>query len=246
MSTVAYGGEKSAPSWEQRVSQFFFAHGMKHGLVNGYGMTETAASFCTSTHKTYFLIPFSQNNVLIRDVDTGEALRYGQEGEICVTGPSLMMGYYKESEATAEVIFEENGVRWLRTGDLGMVTENGAFHVTGRLKRIFWGLGESNTVYRIYPMAIEETICCCPGVAHCGVVGLPDKEKGYLPVAFVVPEDRDTDQGALRREILALARRELNGVSQPQAIHFLDSLPTTRAGKVDFAALEKLAQEAGK
>lgn len=243
LSTVGYGGEKCEPNWEQEVTEFIHFHGIKHEIANGYGLTETAASFATTTHKTNFMLPFFKNNVMIQDVDTGEALPYGQEGEICVTGPSLMQGYYKNPEATEEVIFEENGVRWLRTGDLGMVTEDGAFHVTGRLKRIFWGLGESNALYRIYPMAIEEIICRCPGVVRCGVVGLPDKVKGYLPVAFVVPEKQDTDQNALRREILALTKRELNSVSQPHAVHFIDSLPTTQAGKVDFKALEKLAAE---
>ncbi len=246
LSTVGYGGEKCEPHWEQEVTEFIHSHGIKHEIANGYGLTETSATICVANHKTPKLVPFCKNNILIRDVDTGEALSFGQEGEICVTGPSLMTGYYKKPEATAEVIFEENGVRWLRTGDLGMVTEDGAFHITGRLKRIFWGLGESNTVYRIYPMAIEEIICRCPGVAHCGVVGLPDKAKGYLPIAFVVPKNRDADQDALRREILALTQRELNSVSQPHAIRFLDNLPTTRAGKVDFRALEKLAQEAGR
>lgn len=154
-----------------------------------------------------------------------------------------MMGYYKNPAATEKVIFERAGARWLRTGDLGTVTEDGEFHVTGRLKRIFWAVGEQAAIFRVYPMAIDEVVCRCPGVARCGVVGLKDKERGYLSVVFMVPEDWNGDRNALQREILLLIRRELNDVSQPSAIHFLDSLPTTRAGKVDFTALEKLAQE---
>lgn len=245
LSTVAYGGEKSDSHWEQKVSEFFLDHGMKHMLVNGYGMTETSSSFCTSTHKTNFLIPFFKNNVLIMDLDTGKPLPYGEEGEICISGPSLMLGYYKKSDATDELMLKKDGVKWMCTGDLGMVTEDGALHITGRLKRIFWSFGESDVVYRVYPMQIEEAICRCPGVAHCGVVGIKDTEKGYLPIAFVVPEKQSIDQNTLRQEILALTKRELNSVSQPSVIHFLDSLPTTRAGKVDFFALEKIAQEAG-
>lgn len=243
LSTVAYGGDKCDPNWEEKVSQFFSAHGMKHMLVNGYGLTETSSSFCTSTHKTNFLIPFFKNNILIRDVDTGESLPFGKEGEICVNGPGMMLGYYKRPEATNELMFEQEGVRWMRTGDLGMVTEDGAFHITGRLKRIFMSVGEQAAIFRVYPMEIEKAICSCPGVAHCGVVGVKDKEKAYLPVAFVVPEKHDIDQNALRQEITALTKRELNRVSQPAAIYFVDSLPATRAGKVDFRTLEQEAQK---
>ena len=243
LSTVAYGGEKSDPHWEQDVSKFLFAHGMNHELVNGYGLSETAASFCTSTHKTNFMIPFVKNNILIRDVDTDEVLRYGKEGEICVSGPSIMLGYYKRPDATDDLMFEQDGVRWMRTGDLGMVTEDGAFHITGRLKRILWAVGEDDIVFRVYPMQIEAVICECPGAAQCGVVGLPNEKQGYLCVAFVVPKNQDADRDVLRQDILALTRQKLNLASQPHTIHFVDSLPTTRAGKIDFKALEKRAAE---
>lgn len=243
LSTVAYGGDKNDSQWEQRATQFFFTHGMKHELVNGYGLTEAASSCCTTTHNTNFLIPFFKNNILIRDVDTGEALHCGEEGEICFNGPGLMQGYYKNPEATANLMFEHNGVRWMRTGDLGMVTEDGAFLVTGRLKRIAWAMDDGGLIFRIYPMRIEEIVCQCPGVARCGVVGLPDSQRGYLPVAFVVPQGKDVDRDTLRRDILAFTRRELNSVSQLHAIHFVDGLPTTSAGKIDFKALEQMAEE---
>ena len=243
LSTVAYGGEKCDTNWEQKVSEFFYSHGMKHMLVNGYGLTETAASFCTSTHKTDFMIPFFKNNVMIRDVDTDEALPFEKEGEICVSGPSVMQGYYKRQEATNELMFEQDGIHWMRTGDLGMVTADGAFRVTGRLKRIFWVRAEDNNIYRIYPMAIEEVICRCPGVAHCGVVGMKNQEKGYMPVAFVVPENQGIDQNELQQEIITLTKQELNSVSQPYAIYFLENLPTTRADKVDFQKLEEMVMK---
>lgn len=243
LSTVAYGGDKNDSQWEQRATKFFFTHGMKHELVNGYGLTEAASSCCTTTHNTNFLIPFFKNNILIRDVDTGEVLHCGEEGEICFNGPGLMQGYYKNPEATDDLMFEHNGVRWMRTGDLGMVTEDGAFHVTGRLKRIAWAMDDGGLIFRIYPMRIEEIVCQCLGVARCGVVGLPDSRRGYLPVAFVVPQGKDVDRDTLRRDILAFTRRELNSVSQLHAIHFVDSLPTTSAGKVDFKALEQMAEK---
>ena len=123
------------------------------------------------------------------NVDTGEELGFGQEGEVCVTGPSLMLGYYKHPEATEELFFEADGIRWMRTGDLGMVTEKGFFHITGRIKRIFWKMGDDDIVYRVYPMKIEEVICQCEAVAHCAVVGRKNTAKGYDPIAFVVKKN---------------------------------------------------------
>lgn len=245
MSTVAYGGDKSDENWEGRVTEFLFSHGMSHNLVNGYGLTETAASFCSTTHRTDFMIPFAKNNILIRDTESGEELRLGEEGEVCVTGPSLMLGYYKNPEATAELFFERDGTRWMRTGDLGMVTEDGAFHITGRLKRIFWSLGEDGIVYRVYPMKVEEVIGRYPEVRQCGVVGLTNGKRGYLPVAYVVLRNADADQEEARRSILNLCRTELNSSSQLHGLHFVDRLPLTRAGKIDFRELERMAKEDG-
>ena len=85
-----------------------------------------AGPVCTSNHKFPVMLPFFCNNIKILDIDTGEELGYNQEGEICVSGPSMMMEYYKNPEATREIIFEENGTRWLRTGDLGHVTKDGS------------------------------------------------------------------------------------------------------------------------
>lgn len=245
LSTVGYGGDKGDLNWEKGISEYLLLHGMSHRLANGYGLTETAASFCSTTHRTDFMIPFAKNNILIRDTESGEEMCLGEEGEICVTGPSLMLGYYKNPEATADLFFERDGTRWMRTGDLGMVTEDGAFHITGRLKRIFWSLGEDGIVYRVYPMKVEEVISRYPEVRQCGVVGLANGKRGYLPVAYVVLRNADADQEEARRSILNLCRAELNSSSQLHGLHFVDRLPLTRAGKIDFRELERMAKEDG-
>ena len=241
LSTLAYGGEKSDPTWEKKINEFIETRGARHSVSSGYGLTETASSFCTTTHRTKEMIPFVKNNVRIVDVDTDEELSYGQEGEVCVSGPSLMLGYYKHPKATEELFFEVDGTRWMRTGDLGFVVQDGFFHITGRIKRIFWRQGEDGGVYRVYPMKIEEVICQCDAVDHCAVVGRKNESKGYDPIAFVVKKDDTQSEQELAAAIRENCRKHLPANSQPSKIFFVKSLPMTRAGKIDYRFLEEKA-----
>ena len=242
LRVAAYGGDAMNQEWEQAATRFLLAHNSPYGLLKGYGMTETAATLCFSTNRVPEMIPLPRNNIKVLDIDTGKELGYDQDGEICVTGPTLMRGYYKNEEATKEIIFEENGVRWLRTGDLGHITPEGYFHLTGRIKRIFWGVGPDNTPYRIYPMEIERVLCTCPEVKNCAVVGEPNGECGYLPIAYIVPAPSADCEG-LEARLETLCEKELHGNAVPYAYHFIDKLPTTPAGKVDYRALERMAAE---
>ena len=179
---------------------------------------------------------------MILDVDTQKELTYGQEGEICVSSPTMMKGYDQNEAATNEIIFEKNGQRWMHTGDLGHVTEEGFLVISGRLKRIFWAIGANKISYRVYPMAIEKVISSHAAVKQCAVVGKPDGERGYLVVAYVVPHSNNEWQ-QVQEELAALCRKELPETSWPYIYHPMDKLPTTPAGKVDFRALERMAAE---
>lgn len=240
LRVAAYGGDAMSQEWEQTATQFLIAHHSPYGLLKGYGMTETAATLCFSTNRVPEMIPLPRNNIKVLDIDTGKELGYDQDGEICVTSPTLMIGYYKNEDATKEIIFEENGVRWLRTGDLGHITPEGYFHLTGRIKRIFWGIGPDNTPYRIYPMEIERVLCTCPEVENCAVIGKPNGERGYLPIAYVVSTP-SADQIRLEGQLRRLCEKELHGNAVPYAYHFIDKLPATPAGKVDYRTLEQMA-----
>lgn len=184
--TAAWGGDGVNKNWEETVSGFLKEHGAAYGVLNGYGLTETASAFCTKTHHTKGMVPFAKNNVRIVDLDTGEEVPYGREGEILLSGPTLMEGYYNNPGVTRETIFADNGVKWLRTGDIGYITEDGLFYITGRIKRILYAAGADNIPFRIYPMAIENVICSHSWIENCAVVGKPNGEKGYLPIAFIV------------------------------------------------------------
>ena len=179
---------------------------------------------------------------MILDVDTQKELTYGQEGEICVSSPTMMKGYDQNEAATNEIIFEKNGQRWMHTGDLGHVTEEGFLVISGRLKRIFWAISTNKISYRVYPMAIEKVISSHAAVKLCSVAGKPDDERGYLVIAYVVLHENDA-QKQVQEELAVLCRKELPETSQPRSYHFLDRLPTTPAGKVDFRALERFNEK---
>lgn len=239
--TAAYGGDGMSEEWELAASQFLTERNAPYGLLKGYGMTEAAATLCTKTHRTDEMIPLARNNVRVCDLDTGEELRIGQEGEIFFSGPSIMTEYFQNPSETADAFHEKDGVRWLCTGDLGYISENGGFHITGRIKRILWAMS-GDVVYRVYPMAIEKVINSHAAVKQCAVVGKADGERGYLVVAYIVPHSDDEWQ-QVQEELAALCRTELPETSWPCAYHPMDKLPTTLAGKVDFRALECMAAE---
>ena len=240
--TAAFGGDKTSKEWEERTAAFLSERNARYGVVNGYGMTETAGACCTTSHELKHMIPFVKNNIKIINVDNGNELQYGQEGEICVSGPTMMKGYYKNDRATSEAIWEENGVRWLHTGDLGYVTENGHFVISGRLKRIYWAKGADGAIYRVYPMQIEAVISKCPLVHKCSVVGKPNDDKGFLSIAFIVLQDAANKEDAVA-ELKKLCEQRLPEPSWPCEYRIVDTLPATGAGKIDYRTLEQEVQK---
>lgn len=241
MKREMYYGKKYKTKEELMLAIEKYIDYAPYGLMNGYGMTEMAGPVCTSNHKFPVMLPFFCNNIKILDIDTGEELGYDKEGEICVSGPSMMLEYYKNPEATREIIFEENGTRWLRTGDLGHVTKEGYFRLTGRLKRILWSIGADKTPSRVYPMEIENVLSRHSAVDKCAVVGRLNGEKGYLVIAYVTLKSKDIGDN-VEKELRQLCRQELKENSWPFEYHFVEKLPTTGAGKIDFRTLEKWAE----
>ena len=157
----------------------------------------------------------------------------GSEGEICIAGPSLMKGYVPPS-----VIGDGPSIRngWLRTGDLGWLDAEGYLTVSGRLKEIIIRGGEN-----LSPGRIEEAILRDPSVRGCCVVGAPDADLGEVPVAYVVARDRASVRPAtIQERVLA----ELPRSYVPARVIVLDALPEIGIGKVDRAALKRLAGNA--
>ena len=154
-----------------------------------------------------------------------------------------MLGYFNNQEATDAIIrTHEDGRRWIHTGDLGYMTPEGMLYIDGRIKRMII----RQDGFKVFPSMIEKSICKNLNVADCCVVGVADKDysQGQLPFAFIVLHTHEivsTEQ--IKETIAESCRRELPEYAQPIAYRFMKELPMTGIGKVDYRALEKLAEE---
>ena len=173
--------------------------------------------------------------------DDGLELTYRQTGELCFCTPSLMSGYYRNEKATQESIFEDDsGNRWLHTGDLGYIDEDGFVYIKGRIKRIYITRGKDGTAYKLFPQKIEELISKLDEIEACGVVAFEDQERMYVPVIFATPKNSSIDMHLLETQLWLYVKNELSEYEQPVAINVLSSLPMTPSGKIDYQTLEKM------
>jgi long-chain acyl-CoA synthetase len=205
-------------------------------LTEAYGLTEcTMGATSNPADRENFRpgsvgLPIFDTEVKIADTVTGEELPQGSDGEICIKGPQIMVGYYNKPEETAEVL--KDG--WLYTGDIGRFDEDGFIYITDRKKDMIIYKG-----YNIYPREIEEVIFTHPAVQHCAVVGKPDPEVGELAVAFI-----ELKQGAqaTKDEISEFTNSKIAHYKKIRDVVFIDQIPISAAGKVLKKELRKLLQ----
>ena len=241
-----YGGEAMDPKMEEAINEVLIANGAPNKLAKGLGMTELVSA-ATLTPYNYNMInsagiPFPRVNCMIVDPDSEEMLTYGKEGEICFTGPTLMMGYYNKPQATNEVVRAyKDGQLWLHTGDLGYITEDGVLFVTGRIKRIMITRGKDGISAKLFPDRVEKAVNSHPSVELSCVIGVPDEERIRMPKAYVVLKEGQDPSDEIKEAILARCRAELPEYMVPAGIEFRKELPRTDRGKIDFRALEKEA-----
>lgn len=241
------GADYMSPKLEREINDFFAKHNCMWKICQGYGMTEVGSAVATCLSNDYNKsgsvgIPFPNTIISTFDVDRGCELPIGEIGEICVCGPSVMQEYYKNPEATNTVIKQhKDGMKWMHTGDLGRIDEDGNLFITGRIKRMITRYDG----FKVFPAAVEEKILTHPEVEKCSVVGQKDprSEGGQLPVAFLVMKNKDAAYAEkLMLEVKVLCEKSLPEYSQPVQFFVKDSLPLTPAGKIDFRALEHEAE----
>ena len=230
---------------EEEVSNLLLSRGAKNPLYKGLGSTEMTSA-ATMTYESCNMpgsvgIPLARVNCKIVEPGTTNELSYGQEGEICFSGPTMMIGYYKHPEATNDIIkIHSNGERWLHTGDLGYLNEDGVLFVSGRIKRILITRDRNGQGTKMFPDRIEKVIYSHPNVQLCCVIGIPDEIRVNYPKAFVVLKKESLDA---KNEIKKLCEKSLPEYMVPMEIAILDDLPRTPAGKIDYRKLEVMAKE---
>lgn len=194
-------------------------------IHEGYGLSETSPvlSFnpaeLTEFNATVGL-PLPSTDIKLID-DAGAEVVIGQTGEICVKGPQVMSGYWRNPEATAAA-FTSDG--YFRTGDIGQFNETGFLRVVDRKKDMINVSG-----FNVYPNEVEAIASACPGVAECACIGTPGSGGGEKVSLFVV---RSAGSTLTEAELVAHCRNELAGYKVPKLIHFVDALPKSTVGKI--------------
>ena len=206
-------------------------------LVEGYGLTEAVTAIMAMPLGEYregsVGVPFPDMRAAIFRPGTADELPDEAEGEICISGPAVMLGYLDDPAATAETLRRHaDGRIWLHTGDLGRRDRDGFFYFTVRHKRMIKSSG-----FNVYPGQVEEVLYRHPAVAEACVIGIPDASQGERVVACVVLRGGIEGGAAVEGELIAFCRERLIKWSCPRAVHFRQELPKTRLAKVDYRAV---------
>ncbi|MEM9530400.1 MAG: AMP-binding protein [Pseudomonadota bacterium] len=193
-------------------------------LVEAYGLTETSPGACINpVHSTeyngYIGLPICSTVAVIKDED-GNNLPTGESGELCISGPQVMQGYWQRPEETAKVMTDDG---FLRTGDMALMTEDGYFKIVDRKKDMILVSG-----FNVYPNEIEDVVAAHPGVVEVAAIGVPDEKSGEIVKICVVRKDPNLDAETLR----AHCKEHLTGYKVPRLVKFMEELPKTNVGKI--------------
>jgi len=241
--TIAVGGDGMNEKLETELNQFMEKHNSKAKIIKGYGMTEVCATALTCYESSNKLgsvgIPLVKNNMQIYNNEQSEECGYGEVGEVCLYCASTMLGYKDNVEETNSLFrFHSDGNRWLHTGDLGYIDEDGFLFLVGRMKRMLI-LGDGGIKYKVFPNVIEEAICNVEEVQTACVVSV-DRDGNAVAKAYVVLRQLDKDDKKIEEKLKEMCDRVLPDYMRPAEYVFLEQLPLTAVGKIDYKALEEM------
>ena len=237
---VISGGDSLTESLGNKVNEFLLDHNADCQIMQEYGLSEASGAAILAYGDYNVLgsigIPFPGNSVKIVRPHTQDELVAGEVGEICISGPTVMMGYYNNEKETNEVLqIHKDKELWLHTGDMGYIRYDGVIFYQSRLKRMIISSG-----YNVYPQQIESVIESHEAVMKCTVIGIPHKYKVQVAKAIIVLKSGYNDTSSVKKSIKELCEKNLSRFSLPYEYEFRESLPKTLIGKVDF---KKLAEE---
>ncbi len=241
---VFSGGDSLTIELKKKFDLFLKEHGAHVRVREGYGTTECVTACCLTPYNKEkegsIGIPFPDTYFKICTPGACDELPYGEEGEICLTGPSMMLGYIGHEEENAQALrVHADGHTWLHTGDLGKMDDEGFIYFRQRIKRMIVTSG-----YNVYPSQLENIIEGHPAVQRSCVIGVKDSLKMQRVKAFVVLRDGFAPSPEIEEELRAYCKKHIARYALPSEIEFRDSLPTTLVGKVAYTILE--AEEAAK
>ena len=238
------GGDSLSPELKKKVDAFLHEHGCTQQIREGYGTTECVTASCL-TPKDYARagsigVPFPDTFYKIVEPGTTNEVEPNIEGEICVSGPTVMMGYMDNPEETASTLRRHyDGRIWLHTGDLGHMDQDGFVYFRQRMKRMIITSG-----YNVYPSQLENIIDGHEKVLLSCVIGVKDPYRVQRVKAYVVPMPGVEPTEELKAELLEYCSKHIAKYAMPREIEFRKELPKTLVGKVAYRVLEEEANAA--
>jgi len=243
MQGVFCGGDTLTVELKNKVDDFLKKHGSKEQIREGYGLTESVSANCLTPrtfHKEGSIgIPYPDMYIKIVKRGTEEELPYGEEGEIAISGPTVMKGYDNNEEETAQTLkTHDDGRIWLHTGDLGMMDEEGFLYFRQRIKRLIISSG-----FNVYPSQVENLIESHEAVQVSCVIAVPDDFHMQRIKAFIVLRDGMEPTDEIKSSIQNHCRNNLSKYAMPREFEYRNELPKTLIGKAAYLELEKEEQE---
>ena len=241
---VFSGGDSLSIELKKKLDKFLYDHKAVIQVREGYGTTETVTACCLTPshmHKEGSIgLPFPDTYIKIVKPGTDEELPYGQEGEILLSGPTVMKEYIKHPEETAQTLRKhKDGLTWVYTGDLGVMDDEGFVFFKGRSKRMIITSG-----YNVYPAQLENIIDSCDIVSMSCVIGVPDPYRMQKVKAFIVLKNGVPANEQSKDTIKAYSEKHIAKYAMPREFEFRPELPKTLVGKVAYRKLEE--EEASK
>ena len=237
LTCVISGGDSLSVELKKKFDAWLLKHHSPTTIREGYGLTECCAASCFTPLNNYregsIGIPYPDTYYKIVEDGTEREVPYGEEGEIVITGPTVMAGYIRNRKETKQTLRKhKDGRIWLHTGDQGLMDEDGFVYFKGRLKRMIITSG-----YCVYPNNIENVIDSHPDVRMSCVIGIPHPYKVTVAKAFIVLKDGVMKSDELLTSIKELVEKNLARFSWPYDYEFRDELPKTLVGKVAYNVL---------
>lgn len=232
------GGDFMSGDLKRLIDDCLHEHGSDAEILVGYGLTESTAATCVSLRGMYkdnsIGIPFPDTDYKIVAIGTNEEVPYGTDGEICISGPTVMMGYINNINENLKVLREHQDKKiWLHTGDIGYMDADGFVFFRQRIKRMIVSNG-----YNLYPTYIENVLNTYPDVLTSVVIGVPHPKRVQVAKAYIVLKDGIKPSKEIEKKIRHHCEINLAKYSLPYEYEFRESLPKTLIGKIAYRKLE--------